>query len=91
LDENVAAFWVWLNSSKSDDLRSNAFSTSTKSQNERVTEKISFLFVVDHCHDITRREDKCILYSCFRVKSLRFELWVNIQLGKCCRLLLQRC
>jgi len=26
LDENVAAMWVWLNSSKSDDLRTNAFS-----------------------------------------------------------------
>jgi len=30
LDENIAALWVWLNSSKSDDLRTNAFSTSTK-------------------------------------------------------------
>jgi len=30
LDGNVAALWVWLNSSKSDDLRTNAFSTSTK-------------------------------------------------------------
>jgi len=32
LDENIAAVWVWLNSSKSDDLRANAFSTSTKSR-----------------------------------------------------------
>jgi len=30
LDENIATLWVWLNSSKSDDLRTNAFSTSTK-------------------------------------------------------------
>jgi len=30
LDENVAALWFWLNSSKSDDLRTNAFSTSAK-------------------------------------------------------------
>jgi len=30
LDENIAALWVWLNSSKSDDLRTNAFRTSTK-------------------------------------------------------------
>jgi len=29
LDENIAEFWVWLNSSKSDDLRTNALSTST--------------------------------------------------------------
>jgi len=30
LAENNAALWVLLNSSKSDDLRTNAFSTSTK-------------------------------------------------------------
>jgi len=30
LDENIAALWVWLNWSKSDVLRINAFSTSTK-------------------------------------------------------------
>jgi len=30
LDENIATFWVWLISSKSDDVRANAFSTSTK-------------------------------------------------------------
>jgi len=34
LDENIAAFWIWLNSSRSDDLRANAFSTSTKSRKE---------------------------------------------------------
>jgi len=27
--------WVWLNSSKSDDLRTNAFSTSTKCKSQR--------------------------------------------------------
>jgi len=30
LDENIAALWVWLNSSKSDDLWTNTFSTGTK-------------------------------------------------------------
>jgi len=30
----------------------------------------------------TRSEDKCIFYPHFRVKSLRFELQVNIQLDK---------
>ena len=35
LDENNAALWVWLNSSKSDDLRTNAFSTSTKCKSQR--------------------------------------------------------
>jgi len=39
LDENIAALWVWLNLSKSDDLQTNAFSTSTKLQRVRVTEK----------------------------------------------------
>jgi len=52
LDENIAALWVWLNSSKSDDdLRTNEFSTSTKLQSVRVTEKISFGFVGHHCRD----------------------------------------
>jgi len=35
LDKNVAALWLWLNSSKSDDLRINAFSTSTKCKKSR--------------------------------------------------------
>jgi len=34
LDENIVALWVWLNSSKSDDLRTNAFSTSTKCKSQ---------------------------------------------------------
>jgi len=34
LDENTAALWVWLNSSKSDDLRTNAFTTSTKCESQ---------------------------------------------------------
>jgi len=34
LDENVAALWVWLNSSKSDDARTNAFSTKTKRKSQ---------------------------------------------------------
>jgi len=42
--------------------RTNAFSTSTKSQIARNTEKISFGFVGHHCHDNTRSEDKCIFY-----------------------------
>jgi len=32
---------------------------SAKAQSARVTEKMSFLFVGHHCHDITGREDKC--------------------------------
>jgi len=32
------ALWVWLNSGKSNDVRTHAFSTGTKSQSERVTE-----------------------------------------------------
>jgi len=52
LDENIAALWVWLNSSKSDDLRTNAF---RQEQSVRVKEKISFGFVGRHCRDITRR------------------------------------
>jgi len=32
--ENIAALWVWLNSSNSDDLRTNAFSTSTKCKSQ---------------------------------------------------------
>jgi len=38
LDENIDAFRVWLNSGKSNDLRTHVFSTGTKSQSERVTE-----------------------------------------------------
>jgi len=34
LDENIAAIWVWLNSSKSDDLPANVFSTSTKCKSQ---------------------------------------------------------
>jgi len=34
LDENIAALLVWLNSSKPDDLRTNAFSTSTKCKSQ---------------------------------------------------------
>jgi len=48
-----------LNSSKSDDLRTNALSTSTKCKNH---EKKYFDFVAHHCRDITRSEDKCIFY-----------------------------
>jgi len=36
LEENIAALWVWLNSSKSDDARSNAFSTRTKCQGKDI-------------------------------------------------------
>jgi len=35
LDENIAALCFWLNSSKSHDLRTNAFSTSTKCKNHK--------------------------------------------------------
>jgi len=35
LDENIATLWVWLNSSKSDDWRTNAFSTSAKCKSQR--------------------------------------------------------
>jgi len=69
LDENVAALWVWLNSSKSDEPMHSA-----QAQSVRVTEKISFLFVGNHCRDISRSEDICIFCPYFRVKSLRFEL-----------------
>ena len=34
LDENIAELWVWLNSGKSEDLRTNAFSTSTKCKSQ---------------------------------------------------------
>jgi len=34
MDEITAALWVWLNSSQPDDLRINAFSTSTKCKNQ---------------------------------------------------------
>jgi len=44
---------------------------SAQAQSVRVTEKIYFLFVGHHCRDITS-EDKCIFYSYFRAKSLRF-------------------
>jgi len=57
LDENVAALWVWINSIKSDDLRTNAFSTSKKLPDlgPRITEKNTvFSFVGHHCRDITR-------------------------------------
>jgi len=59
LHQNIAALCVWLNSSKSDDLRSNVFSTSTKCKNH---EKIYFGFAGHRCRDITRSEDKCIFY-----------------------------
>jgi len=39
VDENIAALWVLLNSGKSVDLRITVFSTGTKSQSVRVTEK----------------------------------------------------
>jgi len=51
LDENIAALWVWLNSSKSDDLRTNAFSTSAECMSQG---KKTFGFVGHHCCDITR-------------------------------------
>ena len=59
LDKNIAALCFWLNSSKSDDLRTNAFSTSTKYKSH---EKIHFGFVGHHCRDITRSENQCIFY-----------------------------
>jgi len=71
LDENIAALCFWLNSSKSGDLRTNAFSTSTKCKSH---EKIYFGFVGHHCRDIIRSEDKYIFYLRFLVKSLCFEL-----------------
>jgi len=47
---------------------------SAQAQSVRDTEKIPFLFVGHHCRDITRSEDKCIFYTYFQVKTLRFEL-----------------
>jgi len=47
---------------------------SAQAQSVRINENISFGFVGHHCRDIARREDKCIFYPYFRVKSLRFEL-----------------
>jgi len=61
-DKNIAALWVWLNSGKLDDLRTNAFSTSAMSQRVGVTAKISFGFVGQHCRDITRSDDKFMFY-----------------------------
>jgi len=40
LDENLATLRVWINSGKSDDLRTNVFRTGTESQSVRVTELI---------------------------------------------------
>jgi len=79
LDENIAALWVWLNASKSDDLRTNAFRTSTKCKSHGK----KYLLVVTIVATL-QSEDKCIFYPYFRVKpyvlSCRSE----------CRLLLQR-
>jgi len=36
--DKIIALWMWLNAGKSNDLRTHAFSTGTKSQGERVTE-----------------------------------------------------
>jgi len=63
---------------------------SAQAQCVRVKENISFGLVGHHCRDITRSGDKYIFCPYFRVKSLRFELWVSIQLGKYYTLLLQR-
>jgi len=49
LGENTAALWVWLNSCKSDDLRTNAFSTRTKCKSQG---KNIFGFVGHHCCDM---------------------------------------
>jgi len=38
MEENIDALWAWLNSGKSNDLRTHAFSTGTKTRSERVTE-----------------------------------------------------
>jgi len=38
LDENIYALWVWLNTGKSNGLRTHVFSTGTKSQSVRVTQ-----------------------------------------------------
>jgi len=67
LDENVAALWVWLNWSKWDDLRTNAFSTSAKCRSHG---KIFFI-----CwSSLSRRYKKwrCVFYPYFQVKSLHF-------------------
>jgi len=37
VDKNIDALWVWVNSGKSNGLRTHAFSTGIKSQSERVT------------------------------------------------------
>jgi len=34
--ENIDALWIWLNSGKSDDLRTHAFSTGTKSKSHGI-------------------------------------------------------
>jgi len=67
LDENIAALCFWLNSSKSDDLRTNAFSTSTKCKSH---EKIYFGFVDHHCRAL--QEVRINVYFVF--DSLCFEL-----------------
>jgi len=59
LGENIAALCFWLNSSKSDDLRTNAFSKSAMCKSH---EKIYFDFVDNHYCNITRSEDKCTFY-----------------------------
>jgi len=60
LDENIDALWAWLNSGKSNDLRTHAFNTGTKSKVKESLKTISFGLVGHHCRDITRKEAKCI-------------------------------
>jgi len=51
---------------------------STQAQSVKSHEKKYFGFAGHHCRDITKSEDKCIFYLWILVKSLRFELYVNI-------------
>jgi len=55
--ENIDALWIWLNSGKSDDLRTHAFSTDTKWKSHGIN---IFGLIGHQSRDITRNEAKCI-------------------------------
>jgi len=69
LDENIAALWVWLNSSKSDDLRTNVFSTSTKckSQGKKYLLDLQFFLLLmllrSICHQVSNQTNRWISSS----------------------------
>ena len=61
LDENITALCFWLNSSKSDDLRTNALSISTKCKSH---EKIYFGFVGHYILSLIPSQVLCFELDC---------------------------